>query len=116
MVRAAIAIGRIAVTRQDDFGAHRFGPRDCAVDLIDLEPEQQAVTRRQVMRVANWSVMMLLLPAVKLQDQLSRKNEPLIVGPAVHALTAEQSLIPPAARLNIANAYQRLRSHQVASP
>src|SRR3954471_17699703 len=111
MVRASVSLGRIAVTRQDDFGAHCLDPADCAVDVIDLEPEQQAVTRRQAVRVANWSVMMFLFPAMKLQDQLPRKNEPLIVGPAVRTLTVEQSLIPPAAGLNIANAYQRLRSH-----
>src|SRR5262249_25271860 len=67
-------------------------------------------------RIADASVVMLLLPAVKLQHQLAGMNEPFVVRPAVGALATEQALIPLAAGLDISNADQRLWSHQLASP
>src|SRR5437868_4501239 len=60
--------------------------------------------------------MMFHLPAVKLQDQLAGMYEPFVVRPAVVTSAAEQLLIPPAARLDISHADQRLRSHHWTSP
>ena len=56
MVRASITIGRVAVPRQDDFSAQRLGPCDSGVEVIYLEPEEQAVSRRHVVRIADASV------------------------------------------------------------
>ena len=64
MVRASVAIGRVAVPGQDDFSAQRLGPCDCGVDVVYLEPEK-AVPRRQVVRIADASVVVLLFPAMK---------------------------------------------------
>jgi hypothetical protein len=102
--------------RHDNLGTQRIGPCDSGVDVIDLKPKEQAVSRRQVVRIADESVVMLLLPEMKLQDQLAGVNQTLVVRPAVGALAAEQPLIPPAACLDIPNADQRLRSYHLASP
>lgn len=104
VVGAAVAIGRIAVARQEGFRAERFGPRDGRVNVIEFESEEHAVPRRLVIRIADPPVVMLLLPAVQLQDELSRHHQPLIVRPVMRALAAQQPLIPQAARLNIADA------------
>jgi hypothetical protein len=47
--------------------------------------------------------MMLDLPAVQLQDQGVARNQALVFGAAVGAAAAEQILVPPAARLDIAD-------------
>jgi hypothetical protein len=38
VVRAAVAIRRIAMARQDDFGFQFLGPDDGGVKIVDLEP------------------------------------------------------------------------------
>ena len=57
---------------------------------------------------------MLLLPAVQLQDQPAAGDEAFVVRPAVVAPAAEQPLIPPAARLDVAHADQGLRTHAIS--
>ena len=84
MVRASISIGRVPVAWHYDFSAQRLGPYDCGVDVVNLKPEEQAVSRRHV-RIADASVVMFLLPAVKLQHQLTEMNEPFVIRPAVGA-------------------------------
>src|SRR5262249_18465216 len=94
----------------------RLGPCDGCVDVVYLEPEQQTVPRRHVVRIADASVMMLHFPAVQLHHQLAGMDETFVVRPAMCAFAIEQALIPPAARLDILHANQRLRSHYPASP
>src|SRR5262245_15637128 len=103
MVWPSIAIGRISVSRNDDLSAHRRGPCDSGVEVVYLEPEKQAVSRRHVIRVANATVVIFYLPAVKLQDQLPGMNKTLVIWPAVIATATEQPLIPPAAGLDISD-------------
>src|SRR5262245_42635510 len=104
MVRASIPIGRVAVTRREDFSAHRLGPCDGGVDVVNLEPQQQAVARRHVAGITNGFVMMFHFPAMQLHYQLARMDEAFVVRPTVGALATEQALIPPAAGLDISNA------------
>ena len=116
MVRSSVSIWRVAVTGHDDVSTQRLGPYNGGVDVVYLEPKKQAIPRRQVVRITDASVVMLLFPAVQLQDQLAGVDEPFVVRPTVGALAIEQPLIPSAAGLDISNANQRLRSHHVASP
>src|SRR4051812_35483725 len=111
MVRPAVAVRRVAVPRQEDFGSHRPGPRDRRVDVLDLEPQQYAVARRPVVGVADPSVMVLDFPPVQLQHQFPRDDQALVIRPAVIASAAEQLLIPTAARFYVVYANQWLRAH-----
>lgn len=104
MIRATVSIGRVAMTGHDDLSAEKLDPSDCGVEVVYLEPEKQAVARRQVVGIANASVVMFLLPAVKLQDQLAAVDEPFVVWSAVVALAVEQLLVPAAACFDISNA------------
>src|SRR5437764_11601757 len=78
MVRASIAIGRASVPWQEDFSAHRLGPSNRCVDVVNLEPKKQTVARRHVGRITNGSVMMFHFPAVQLQHQLAGINETFV--------------------------------------
>ncbi len=108
MVRASTSIGRVAVARHDDLSAQRLGPCDASVDVVYLEPEEQSVSRRHVVRIADASVVMFFFPSVKLKNQLAGVDKAFVVRPAVSALAVEQPLIPPAARLF--NGCGRIRS------
>ena len=116
MVRASVAIGRVAVARQDDFSTQRLRPCNCVVDVVHLEPKQQAVSRRQVIRVADGSVVMFQFPAVQLQYELAGVDEAFVIWAAMIALAVEQPLIPMAARFDISHANQWLWSHDVTPP
>jgi hypothetical protein len=50
MVRASIAIWRIAVTRHEDFSAHRLGSCYGSVDVVNFKPKKQPVSWRHVVR------------------------------------------------------------------
>src|ERR1051326_5342231 len=56
--------------------------------------------------------MVLHVPPVQLQYQLAIEDETFVVRPAVRALAIEQSLVPTAARFNIAHANQWLWIHR----
>jgi hypothetical protein len=58
--------------------------------------------------VADGTVVVLHIPTVQLKNQPAARNEPLILGAAVAALTAEETLIPATARLNVTHANERL--------
>jgi hypothetical protein len=56
-------------------------------------------------------MMMLHIPSVQLKDQPAVRHEPLILGPAMGALAAEETLIPATARLDIGYADKWLWIH-----
>jgi hypothetical protein len=111
MVRPAVAIRRIHVTRQDHFGPECFDAFQRRLEIIHLKPQQQSVPWRQILRIADAPVMMFLLPPVQLQDEFAVQFEPLVIRSAMRAPHAKQPLIPAAAGLHIADADQRLRTH-----
>ena len=71
--------------------------------LSDFKPEEHTVPRGEA-GIANRAVMMLHIPAVQLKNQPALRLEPLILRAAVGTLTTKETLIPTAARLDIANA------------
>jgi hypothetical protein len=116
MVWASISVGRVSVAWQDDPGAHRFGPCNGGVDVVNLEPEKQSISWGHVVRIANRSVMVLHFPAVQLHHEPARMHETLVIRTAMCAFAIEQSLIPAAACFDISHANQGLRSHDLLSP
>jgi hypothetical protein len=86
---------------QHDLGSHLPGALDGFVKIFDLEPEEHAVAIGSIVGVSDRAMIMLDLETVKLQDEGTVPDEPLIIAAAVIAAAAEQPLIPSAARLNI---------------
>jgi hypothetical protein len=70
MVRAIVAVGRVAVPRQDDLHLEFCGAGHRRIKIIDLEPQQHAITMREA-GVADRIMMVLYIPAVQLHDQLA---------------------------------------------
>jgi hypothetical protein len=114
MVWASISIGRVSVAWHDDFSAHRLGPCNRSVKVVNLKPKKEPISRRHVVRIANRSVMMLDFPAMQLHNEPAGIDEALVTRPAMCAFAIEQPLIPPAACFNIPHAYQWLWSHLVS--
>jgi len=75
MVRPTfLAWWRISVLRHHDIHSHVRGPLYHCVEIFDLEPQQCAVPVRSVVRIANSSMVMLYLKAVKLQHEVVSPN------------------------------------------
>jgi hypothetical protein len=89
------------MARHQHVRLHPFRAGDGGVEIVDLEPEEHAVAVGLDGRIADRAVMMLDLPSVQLQDQGVARNQALVFGAAVGA--AKQILVPPAARLDIAD-------------
>jgi hypothetical protein len=111
MVRAAVPIWWIAVARENHLCLELSGANNGRVEVIDLEPQEHAVPRREV-GVADPAVIVLHIPAMQLKDQLTMRVEALIGRAPVPALTAQQSLIPATARLNITHTDKGLGVHK----
>ncbi len=71
MGRAAwLARRRIAVRRQDDLRPDFIGPFHRSVEIVDLEPQQDAVAVRPSVGIADHTVFVLNVPGMKLEDQV----------------------------------------------
>lgn len=112
MVRPAVAVGRIAMTGQDDLRVQLRRPGRRRFEVIDLEPQEDAVAVREA-GVADGAVMVLDFPTVQLQDQSSLRNEPFVIGSAMVAPAAQEPLVPTAAGFDIAHADERLWVHGI---
>jgi hypothetical protein len=66
MVWASPSIGWVSVAGRDDFSAHHLGPCNCRVDVANLKPKKQSVSRRHVVRIADGAVMMFYFPRMQL--------------------------------------------------
>jgi hypothetical protein len=60
-----------------NFGLERFGALDGSVEVVDLEPQSDAVPIRSRRRVADPAVVMLELEAVELQQKRPVANQTL---------------------------------------
>jgi len=96
---------------QDNLGVHRLGARNGCVEVVDLKPQEHAVSVWLKTGIPDGAVMVLHIPSVQLQDQPSSRDQPFILTATVRALTTQQTLIPATARLNITHADQGLRMH-----
>jgi hypothetical protein len=91
----------IAVFGEGDLCVHVCDPFDRLVEIIDFEPQENAVAIRKVAAVADRSMIMLGLEAVKLKDEISVRHEALVYRAAMIAAAAEQLLVPSAASFDI---------------
>ena len=88
VIRSAIALRRVSVSRQDDFHIHFGGALHHGVKVVDLEPQQHPVSIRPVMTISNRSMMVLDFEAVQLKNKLAIEDQLLICGPPMIAAAA----------------------------
>ena len=81
------------------------------VEVVELKPQEHAVSVWSDVGISDAGMMMLHIPSVQLKNQPAVRNEPLIVGPAMGALAAKETLIPATARLDIGHANKWLWIH-----
>ena len=112
VVRAAVPIRRVAVPGENHLRPEFRRAGDSRVEVVDLEPEQDAVPVRPVGRVADRPVVVVDPEPVQLQDQRLARNEPFVLRPAVCARATEQPLIPPATRFDIGDGEEGLGPHR----
>ena len=108
MVRATIARRWIAVAGQDDLDSHSLSARHGRIEIMNLKPQEHAVSVRLKTWIPDWTMVVLDMPIVQLEDQHPTRDQSLIIWSAVRALAAEQLLIPATACLDVAHADERL--------
>ena len=86
---------------QHDLGFQFLGSRNRVVEVVELEPEQDAVAVWFVRWIPDRQVVVLDLEAMELKNQVAVGNKPIVLGSAVGALTSQQTLVPAAARFNV---------------
>jgi hypothetical protein len=89
------------VRRQHDLRVERFGATDSVVEVIDLEPERDAVAVRPQRGVADSAVVMLDLEAMELKHEPSIAKQALVFLSAMPAVATEQVLVPTTASRHI---------------
>ena len=100
--------------RHDNLDIHFHRPLESRFKIVDLEPEQHAVTIWLIVTTANRAVMMFYLEAVQLKDKLPFRNQLFVCGAPMIAPAAQQTLVPSAARFHIGHRDQRLGTHSAS--
>jgi len=85
--------------------------RDRCVKIFQLKPKQHAIPIGPKVRISEWTVMMLDIPLMQLEDQNTIPFKTFVVGPPMAALAAEQPLIPATARLDVVHTNEWLEMH-----
>ena len=88
----------------EDFSLQLRGAGKGGVKIIELKPQENAVSIRFDIWIPDWPMMVLNIPSVQLKDQAITRDQSLILGAAMRTLTAKETLIPATARLNISHA------------
>ena len=87
--------------------------RDIAAAKSSIfKPQEHAVAIGRVIRITDRPVAVFDLKTVQLEDQRTIRDPTPIFRIAARALTAEETLVPPAARFDIGHRDERLRTHQ----
>jgi hypothetical protein len=101
------------VRREDDLSFQRLRTADGGVEVVDLEPERDAVSVWTRHGVADSAVMVLDVEGVQLQHERAVAEQALVLLAAVTALAAEELLVEATAPRDVGDRDQRLRT---ASP
>lgn len=97
--------------RPNNLRPHLDGALHDRFEIVYLKPKQHAVSVWPVVRIADPAVMMLHGEAVQLEHKLPVRDQLFIGGTSMITPAAKQTLVPPAARLNIGYGDQRLSTH-----
>ena len=96
------------MARFDTVCLHLRGSGDGGVEVVDLEPQKDSVPIGLVIGISDSPVVMYDLEAVQLEDQGAVRDQSLVFRAAVVAPTAEQTLVPAAACLDVGHGNQGL--------
>ena len=108
------SVRRIAHRAELDLRCKITRPGDGSVEVVDLEPQEYPVAERSGVRVAQRTVVVVDVPAVKLEDEVAVVvDQAFVIRTAVVASSAEKVLKPLARGLDVMDCNQRLRSHDV---
>jgi hypothetical protein len=99
------------MTRHDNLDVHFLGAGNSGVEIVDLKPQEHAISVWLKVGIPDVAMMVLHVPSVQLQDQPTVRNQPFILGTAMCALTTKQTLIPATARFDITHANEWLWVH-----
>ena len=78
----------------DDLGVELLGACDGGVEVVQLEPQEHAISRRDV-GVSKAAVVVLDVPAVQLEDQPITPEQLFVLAAPMAAAAPEQELVPP---------------------
>ena len=109
MIGTAFAVGRVANARFQDIGLHFDGAREGGVEVIDLEPEKDAVAVRFFVWIPDGAVVMVDGPAVELEDEFAVPDKAFVFAAAVVAFEAEEALVPATGGFDVGCANEGLR-------
>src|SRR5262249_839584 len=93
MVRPTAAIGRIPMARHDDFGLQFLCAGARGVDVVDLEPQQDAVAMTLDVGITDRTVVVFNVPPVQLEDQSPVPDQAFVLRATMIAPAAQQSLV-----------------------
>ena len=111
MIRAAVSIGRILVPGSHNLDLHFTGALQGCVKIINLKPEQHAVSIWFVVSIADGTVIVLHFEAVQLKNKLALGDQLFVCGASMIAAAAEQTLVPAAACFYIRDGDKGLGTH-----
>jgi hypothetical protein len=80
------------VARQEDLGFQLRSAGDRRVDVVDLEPQQDAIAVRFGRGVTNRAVMVFDITPVQMKNHRAVPDEAFVFRTAVGAFTAEEAL------------------------
>ena len=100
----------------NDLSVQGLGACNRRVEVFEFKPQEHAVSVRPDGGISDAAMMMRHIPSVQLKNQPAVGNEPLILGSAVAALAAKETLIPATARLDIGYANEWLWIHTNLMP
>lgn len=99
------------MTRSDDLHAHLRGALHGRFKVVNLKPQQHSVSIRPVIRISDRTVVMYYPEPVQLEDNLSIRNQLLVLGASMITAAPEQALIPAAACFHVGDGNERLGTH-----
>lgn len=109
VAQPAFPVGILAaMPRFEDVRLHLFGPGHGRVEIGQFEPQENTISIGSKFGISKWTVMVLDSPIVQLEDQLSVRDESLIIRPTVVAAATKEALIPATTCLNVMDANERL--------
>ena len=89
MVGSAFTVRRVAVPWENDLGLELGGAGNRRIEILDFEPQQDAVSVRTIIGIADRPMVVCDVETVQLEDEDAIRDQPLVFRPAVLALTAE---------------------------
>jgi hypothetical protein len=94
---------------------HFRRPPHGSFKIVKLEPQQDAVAVRTKFWISEWTMLVLYIPSVQLQDEPTARHKPLIFITPMSTGAAKQPPIPGATGRDIVNADEGRQLHVVGS-